>query len=459
MYAIIDIETTGGGIRWSRITEIAIYIHDGRQVLDSYSTLVNPGISIPPFISQLTGITDDMVQDAPSFEEIAPTVEQLTRGCTFVAHNVQFDYNFIRSEFANLGQVYERDRLCTVRLSRQLLPGKTSYSLGRLCEEVGIAINARHRAAGDAEATVRLLELMVQQHGTDAIDGFVTTGSPFEHYNKRLKSVCLEDVPQSAGVLYLLDTEDKLLYIEGTTNLRRRAIAFLRNKAGRTGKVIQPLVADLHFEETGSSLLALLLANERILKEKPLYNKPSAAAPTGWKIAATDGADGFLYLEVARCEAGEPGPFRSRKLATEKLGELLRHFYLCRRYSSLKRETCPPATCLKACQGVEHSEVYNQRALAALSSASKPAPAGGRLIVDKGRKGGERVVILEQEPGCISWGYVEGSLKGHTQDSLAESAAYRFKSANVASVLSKFLLKNPVQKIVSYGQEVAASGL
>lgn len=462
MYAIIDIETTGGGIRWSRITEIAIYIHDGKQLLDSYSTLVNPGMSIPPFISQLTGITDVMVQDAPLFEDIAGQVEALTRGCIFVAHNVQFDYNFIRHEFARLGQVYERDRLCTVRLSRQFIPGKASYSLGRLCDDMGISINARHRAAGDAEATVKLLEHMIAEVGTTALEALVTTGSPFEQYNKRLKSVRLEDVPQSAGVLYLMDAEDKLLYIEGTTNIRRRAIAFLRNKAGKMGKLLQPQIADLHFEETGSNLLALLQANERILKEKPLHNKVSAATPNGWKITATEGADGFLYLGVARCEGDEAGPFRSRKLASEKLAELLKHFYLCRRYSSLKRAGCAPAACLKACKGVEQSAVYNQRALAALSSTDteKGRPGTGTLLLDKGRWGSERVVIVVQEQeGCVRWGYVEGSLKGHTEDTLADAAVYRFKSSGAASLIKRFLLKNPVQKVISYGQEVAAPGL
>lgn len=459
MYAVIDIETTGGGIRWSRITEIAIYKHDGVQLLDSYSTLVNPGMPIPPFISQLTGITNEMVQDAPSFEEIAPYIERYTRGCIFVAHNVQFDYNFIRHEFARIGQTYERDRLCTVRLSRHFIPGMASYSLGRLCEEIGIPINARHRAAGDAEATVKLLERMLKHEGTAALNTFVSSGSPFEQYNRRLKSLRLEDVPQTAGVLYLLNGEDQLLYVEGTTNLRRRAIAFLRNKAGKVGASIQSLIADVHFEETGSNLLAILLANERILKEKPLYNKPAASAPLRWKITATEGADGFLYLEVARSEEGESVPFATRKLAQEKLAHLLKQFYLCRRYSSLKRAACAPASCLKACQGVEQSEVYNQRALAAITSSVPQQSQPGQLLLDRGRHGYERVVIYEREHGEISWGFVEGSLKGYSEDDLAAAAAYSLKSATAAQTLKRYLQKNPVQKIITYGQKVATAGV
>jgi DNA polymerase-3 subunit epsilon len=457
MYAIIDIETTGGGIRWSRITEIAIFVHDGHQVLESFSSLVNPGMPIPYFISQLTGITNEMVQDAPTFEQIAPQIERLTSNCIFVAHNVQFDYNFVRQEFARIGLAYERDRLCTVRLSRHFLPGMLSYSLGRLCDEINIPISARHRAAGDAEATVKLLERMLQQSGTEQINGFVSTGSPFEQLNKRLKSIKLEDVPQTAGVLYLLDADDKPLFIEGTTNLRRRAVAYLKNKAGKVGKTILPQIADVWFEETGSNLMAILLANERILKEKPAHNKAPAAAPIRWKITATEGADGFLYLGVARSGEGEWGPFATRKLAQDKLGHLLGQFFLCRRYSNFKSTDCAPASCLKACQGSEQSATYNQRALAAITATG--AQAAGKLLIDKGRYGNERVVIFEKEQGGVSWGYFEGSTKGYSEEELAAHAVNALKSGNAAAMLRRFLLKNSVQKIFSYGQKVAAAGI
>ena len=457
MYAIIDIETTGGGIRWSRITEVAVYLHDGKQVLESFSSLVNPGIPIPPFISQLTGITDDMVKDAPSFEEIAPEVERLTRNAVFVAHNVQFDYNFIRQEFSLLGQPFERDRMCTVRLSRHYLPGMNSYSLGKLCEDLDIPINARHRAAGDAEATVKVLERVLQRGSLEMLKPFITSGSPFEQYNKRLKSTKLEDVPQSAGVLYFLDNEDKLLYIEGTTNMRRRAIAFMRNRAGKQGKAVQQQMADLHFEETGSALLAVLLANEHVLTQNPSLNKPAKAAAVRWKITATEGADSFLYLEVARCKEGESGPYASRRLANEKLSELLKQFYLCRRFSSLKREKCTSAACQKACEGVELSDVYNKRALEALSSTAKPFTA--QLLLDRGRKASERVVVLEHESGHISWGFVEGHLRAYTEEDLAAAASKTFKSASTAGILKKYLEKNKVQKIFSYGQKVVAAGV
>ncbi|RZK42719.1 MAG: 3'-5' exonuclease, partial [Hymenobacter sp.] len=162
MYAIIDLETTGGQPANDRITELAIYVHDGQQVVDSYTTLVNPGRSIPPFITQLTGITNDMVAAAPRFHEVARKVVEMTEGCVFVAHNVRFDYSFLKKEFADLGYNYSRKTLCTVRLSRSLIPGQPSYSLGKLCQSIGIPLNGRHRAAGDAEATAILFSRLLR---------------------------------------------------------------------------------------------------------------------------------------------------------------------------------------------------------------------------------------------------------------------------------------------------------
>jgi len=156
MYCIVDIETTGGNSRGNRITEIAIYKHDGEKIIDEYQTLINPECRIPYTIVQLTGITDEMVAHAPKFYEVAREIVEFTKDCLFIAHNSTFDYNFMRTEFRSLGFEYERETLCTVKTSRKLIPGHRSYSLGKLCKELEINIQGRHRAAGDALATVKL---------------------------------------------------------------------------------------------------------------------------------------------------------------------------------------------------------------------------------------------------------------------------------------------------------------
>lgn len=163
MFTIIDIETTGTVYKYGKITELAVYVHNGEKVIDSFATLVNPGMDIPLPVSRLTGITNQMVAQAPRFEEIAAQLEEMTAGRVFVAHNVNFDYSFIREEFHRLGYEFRRKKLCTVQLSRKFLPGHDSYSLGRLCSELGITIEGRHRAAGDALATVRLFEILLER--------------------------------------------------------------------------------------------------------------------------------------------------------------------------------------------------------------------------------------------------------------------------------------------------------
>lgn len=160
MYAIVDIETTGGGGN-ARITEIAVFRHDGEKIVDFFHSLINPEIYIPPFITRLTGIDNEMVKDAPTFCDVQDAVRAMTRDAWFVAHNAKFDYGFIKREFGALDEYFQRDLLCTVQLSRKIFPGLKSYSLGNLCQSLEILIENRHRAHGDAEATVRLFEMLL----------------------------------------------------------------------------------------------------------------------------------------------------------------------------------------------------------------------------------------------------------------------------------------------------------
>ena len=198
MYAIIDIETTGGSEVYERITEIAVFIYDCEKVVNQFTSLVNPERPIPYYITKLTGINDKMVESAPTFEQLAPKIDQITEGCFFVAHNVTFDYNFVRDEFRRIGFKYERKTLCTVKLSRKLIPGKRSYSLGNLCNEIGIHIKDRHRAAGDALATVKLFELLLSADPSLA--------NQIAHQLPNWMPIhLLERLPESTGVYYFYD--------------------------------------------------------------------------------------------------------------------------------------------------------------------------------------------------------------------------------------------------------------
>src|SRR5215212_4057502 len=158
MYAIVDIETTGCYAAANGIIEISIQIFDGEKVVEQFETLVNPQQNIPKYIQAFTGITNEMVQDAPKFEEVAQTVFTYLQGNIFVAHNVNFDYSFIKSHLDFYGYSFSAKKLCTVRLSRQIFPGLPSYSLGNLCHSLQIGLVNRHRAGGDSAATVVLFK-------------------------------------------------------------------------------------------------------------------------------------------------------------------------------------------------------------------------------------------------------------------------------------------------------------
>jgi DNA polymerase-3 subunit epsilon len=164
MYAILDIETTGGKYDEEGITEIAIYKHDGESITDQFSSLVNPQIKIQPFVQKLTGISSKMLKNAPKFYEIAKRIVQITDGCIIVAHNASFDYRILQTEFRRLGFPFERKSLCTVSLSKILLPDQPAYSLGKLVRNLGIPFSDQHRAIGDAKVTVKLFELLMEKN-------------------------------------------------------------------------------------------------------------------------------------------------------------------------------------------------------------------------------------------------------------------------------------------------------
>ena len=201
-YAIIDVETTGMGIQGNKITEIAVIIHDGSKIIDQFDSLVNPECTIPLSISRLTGIYDYMVSSAPKFYEIAKKLIEITSDCIFVAHNVNFDYNVIHKEFSDLGFPFKRKKLCTIRLSRKLIPGLPSYSLGKLCSAIGIGINDRHRAKGDAEATTELFRRLLERDDNFTINSFLNPKSRQATLPPLLDKKAIDALPETFGVYY-----------------------------------------------------------------------------------------------------------------------------------------------------------------------------------------------------------------------------------------------------------------
>src|ERR1700748_1735487 len=213
MYAIVDIETTGGHASANGITEIAICIHNGKKVVERYETLINPQRDIPIYIQALTGINNDMVRNAPLFDDVAADIYHLLNGKIFVAHNVNFDHSFVKYHLTAAGYDLQCNKLCTVRLGRKILPGLPSYSLGRLCKHLGIDNESRHRAGGDAEATAELFTLLLNSDTEGHIKGALKQGSKEQLLPPNLPKRDIDQLPYMPGVYYFHDQKGKVIYV------------------------------------------------------------------------------------------------------------------------------------------------------------------------------------------------------------------------------------------------------
>jgi DNA polymerase-3 subunit epsilon len=251
-YAIIDVETTGGRANRHRITEIGIVLFDGEQITETYETLVNPEMRIPAGITELTGITMDMVKDAPKFHEVARRIVELTQDRIFVAHNSRFDYDFIREEFRRLGYTFSRKQLCTVRLTRKTYPGLRSYSLGNLTKHFGIELNNHHRALADARATTELLKMCLATPDSEQeVKQLVNRGIASTKLPQNMSLQQIEAIPEDCGVYYFHDDEGRVIYVGKSKNIRSRVAQHFNDRTTK-GKSIARQVADVSFEVTGS---------------------------------------------------------------------------------------------------------------------------------------------------------------------------------------------------------------
>jgi DNA polymerase-3 subunit epsilon len=272
MYAIIDIETTGGKFNEEGVTEIAIYRFDGHAIIDQFISLVNPERPIQPFVVKLTGINEKMVKTAPKFFEIAKRIVEITKDCVFIAHNTSFDYRILRTEFSRLGYDYQRETLCTVELSKKLIPDLPSYSLGKLCKSLGIAMNSRHRASGDALATVQLFELLLNKDSKKEITKSsikILEDSKKVHSNKVLKFI--EKSSLKTGVFYIHDKEGVVIYIGKNKNIQK-GINQLFSRNSKTIKSLIKYSFSVSYEETGNELFAQLKFDLAYHKHRPKFN-------------------------------------------------------------------------------------------------------------------------------------------------------------------------------------------
>ena len=415
LYAIVDIETTGGNPDKDKITEIAVLLHDGNQVIKEFKSLVNPQQKIPPKISQITGITNEMVQHAPPFYEIAKSIIEITEGAVFVAHNVRFDYSFIKAEYKSLGYQFHRKTLCTVRLSRETFNGLPSYSLGKLCESLSIPIYDRHRAYGDAKATVLLFEKIKQQSlGNELFDLGHEIKTSF--LPPQLSMSVIDRIPDElTGVYYFHNSQGSLLYIGKSIDIKKRVLQHLNlsSHGNRRALAMKEEIADISYEATGNELLALLLESNEIKTHKPFYNisqKRSRAIPVYGIYLITD-EEGYLTFKIKPYNEDEEPIITadSQKKAQDQLYRWANKYQLCLSKLDLQAVGGPCFyrqlhKCLGACEGKEEVDFYNERVEALVEKHSFVKKR--MLILGSGRTVYEKSIIWIEHGVYKGFGFI-----------------------------------------------------
>ena len=309
-YAIVDIETTGGSADRGKITEIAIRIWDGTEIIESFESLVNPQVPIPLSIQALTGINNEMVVNAPKFGEIATVVFEILSNKIFVAHNVNFDYSFMHHALLEHGLELKIKKLCTVRLSRKILPGLVSYSLGRLTESLSIKHYQKHRAGGDADATVLLFKKLQESDWENIIPKTLKKESQHSRFPINLDILEINSLPEKPGVYYFKDEKDKVIYVGKALNLKKRIIShFSGNSNKKQRQDFIQKITRIQIEEYPTELMALIYESQEIKRLWPFYNKAQKVNENRYGIYSYLDQKGFLRLGIDKKKLSFPSSY------------------------------------------------------------------------------------------------------------------------------------------------------
>ena len=374
LYSIVDIETTGNGYRGQRITEISIFVFDGKKIVNEFTSLVNPEQNIPAFITNLTGITDAMVRTAPKFYEIAKTIEEITHDTVFVAHNVNFDYNIIKQEFKDLGFDFKRQKLCTVRLSRKIIPGLKSYSLGNICSVEGIRISERHRARGDAEATVALFQRLINKDHQFTINAFLNRRSRQATLPPLIEKKVVDDLPEMPGVYYFKNLQKEIIYVGKANNIKQRVISHFYDKKKKEISMCLE-TANITYEVMGSELLALLKESADIKRLYPKFNRAQRRASEAVGLFSYEDQKGIIHLAYNRLKLVPNAILKFYNISECRnlLEKICETYNLCPKYCHLQTNvnTCfhyQIKKCNGICSGKEIVKDYNKRVKEAIKS-------------------------------------------------------------------------------------------
>jgi DNA polymerase III subunit epsilon len=459
MYAIVDIETTGGSPSTEKITEIAIYVHNGKEVVNEFCTLINPEKTIPYFITNLTGITNAMVADAPKFYEVARQIVEITQDKIFIAHNVSFDYHFIKNEFKRLGYNFARQQLCTVQLSRKLIPGLPSYSLGKLCKQLDIEINGRHRASGDAYATVKLFEQLLSLNNFSEQVEEQAAGFNRKGLHPNLDPVVIENLPEETGVYYLYNDKHDLIYIGKSRNIRNRVFSHFRNYKTKKAIDMRNATADIGFEITGSELIALLKESDEIKIHKPVYNRSQRRSTSHFGIHYFIDTNGYIQFKINKNSEKDESilcSFSTQKSAKVYMLQLIDTYNLCLKLCGSYPTTgaCfhyEIAECKGACIGKEPAESYNQRARKVIDKHKFHHDSF--FMLETGRSDDEVASVLIEKGKYIGYGYIDRNSEDSSLESLAACIHPFADNRDIQQILRNYLIQHSNIKIIPFQEE------
>ncbi len=448
MYAVVDIETTGGQPKDSKITEIGIVITDGIKVIDTYQTLVNPERSIPYFITRLTGIDDKMVENAPKFYEVAKEVVEKTEGMIFVAHNASFDYNHIRKEFRELGYEYKRDTVCTVQLARRVIPHQPSYSLGKLCRALGIDNSQHHRALNDAVAASEILHLCLAKNTGD-LDSIRQTNVLHERLS-------VNELPNKTGIYYFLNTDKEVIYIGKSKNIRQRVKTHLANYTTKKGQSIIEQIAEIDYEILGSELVSLLKESDEIKKYNPVYNRQQRRRLFSWGTYAYIAQDGYFRVGISKKEIPNASfikGYKSKVSAQNELFHFVEKYNLCQKlcglYKGGAKEPCFHYT-LKQCKGAccqkENPNDYNERVQLLIDD--QEIPDKSFYIIDRGRNYEEKSCIKIENGQYVGFGFFDNTLNYSSLTELDVFIEPYEDNRDVRTIIRSFIHQKKVRKII-----------
>jgi DNA polymerase-3 subunit epsilon len=411
VYAIVDIETTGGHAASGAITEIAIILHNGQEVEGSYHTLVNPGCPIPRYITVLTGIDDEMVKDAPAFSEVAHVIFNLLSSRIFIAHNVNFDYSFIRHHLLQSGIEWDVPKLCTVRLTRKLFPGYPSYSLGNICRSLDIKISDRHRAKGDATATAELFTMLLRADDKNHIAQMLKKGSREAYLPIHLPVTDINKLPDQPGVYYFHDQKQKVIYVGKAKNLQKRVTSHFSNNSSSRKK--QELIRKVHrisFNLCGTEFTASVMESLEIKKLWPQYNYSQKKWEFAFGLFQYEDQQGRQRLGIGPVKKNLTPIFQFHVLADghRHLWRMVREFKLCPKLCFLQKDgDCIGVAehyCDGVCDGRGSVSSYNERVEKAVATLRNELPSFA--IVEEGRDLHEKTYLLMEEGKFYGFGFV-----------------------------------------------------